>query len=159
MLRQLSGRLIQSYAAQRAAAIPSMGTYPVQLVVHRIVALCVTTQGKVVQTHSTYCDGLLDFANALASRPDISRIVPGRITRSRGQTEHFELMVKTATDSGWKCVARKGSQLQEVFLVTTASKAALETAIEETYTQVAPKRSRRTRAAQRARGHILVSNA
>jgi len=119
----------------------------------------ISTQSKVVQTHSTYCEGLLDFANSLANHDEIARIVPGRVTRSRGQTEHFELMVKTQTDSGWKCVARKGSQLQEVFIVTGESQATLELLIEDTYARVAPKRSRRTRAAQRARGHTLVANA
>ena len=114
---------------------------------------------KVVQTHSTYCDGLIPFCESLASMQGIARIVPGRLSSARGSVEHFELVVKTATDKGWKCTARRGTQVQEVFIITDLDQAALQSAIEGTHAALDKKTTWRTREAQRQAGQTMKSHA
>lgn len=114
---------------------------------------------KVVKTHSTYCDGLMPFCDALAAMADIARIVPGRLSSARGSVEHFELVVKTATDKGWKCTARRGTQVQEVFIITDMTQEELQRAIEGTHAVLEKKTTWRTREAQRQAGQTMKSNA
>jgi hypothetical protein len=153
-LRRVLPVTVRRNSTRLATSIQSLAKLPESNFNQRSIS----THPKVVQTHSSYCAGLLPFAHILANRVEIKRIVPGRMTRSRGQTEHFELAIQVATDVGWKCAARKGSQIQEVFIVTDASEEELAGLIEETHSEVAPKRTSRTRKAQRARGHTLLSN-
>lgn len=111
----------------------------------------------MVLTHSTYAEGLVPFLQRLADVEGVERIVPGRLASARGHVEHFELVVKTATDRGWKCAARKGTQVQEVFVVTALSREGLEGAIEATHGDMEKKTTARTRVAQREAGQGLKS--
>jgi len=100
---------------------------------------------RVVLTHSSYCDGLVDFVGKLREHPDISTITPARITRARGNAPQFGFRVSTELpgggggragsggSGGFKAVARKGSTAQEVFVVTSLGREALDEHIEHTY--------------------------
>ena len=62
--------------------------------------------------------GLDDVCDAIVkSGPGVSRIVPGRIKRRRGQGP-AKLTVQYETESGLKCIYTIGGSVQEVFVVT-----------------------------------------
>ena len=86
--------------------------------------------GRVVITHSTYVDGLIPWLKALAHETGIQTITPAVINRVRGRSPELQLRVSTPIHGGYKLVARKGSSAQEVFVVTTMSRLALEQALE-----------------------------
>ena len=85
--------------------------------------------GRVVITHSTYVDGLIPWLKALARETAIQTITPAVISRVRGRSPALQLRVSTPIQGGYKLVARKGSSAQEVFVVTTMSRLALEKAM------------------------------
>ncbi len=85
--------------------------------------------GRVVITHSTYVDGLIPWLKALAHETGIQTITPAVINRVRGRSAELQLRVSTPIHGGYKLVARKGSSAQEVFVVTTMSRLALEQAV------------------------------
>ena len=85
--------------------------------------------GRVVITHSTYVDGLIPWLKALAHETGIQTITPAVINRVRGRSPELQLRVSTPIHGGYKLVARKGSSAQEVFVVTTMSRLALEQAV------------------------------
>ena len=85
--------------------------------------------GRVVITHSTYVDGLIPWLKALARETGIQTITPAVISRVRGRSPELLLRVSTPIQGGYKLVARKGSSAQEVFVVTTMSRLALEQAV------------------------------
>ena len=86
--------------------------------------------GRVVITHSTYVDGLIPWLKALAHETGIQTITPAVINRVRGRSPELKLRVSTPIQGGYKLVARKGSSAQEVFVVTTMTRLALEQAVE-----------------------------
>lgn len=121
-------------------------------------ARCMSKAAEVVvKTHSTYCEGLIPFLDALSKMPGMQRIIPGRLSTARGSVEHLELTVQTATDKGWKCTARRGTQVQEVFIITELTAAEVESAIEGTHALQEKKTTWRTREAQKEAGQTLKS--
>jgi hypothetical protein len=75
--------------------------------------------GRVVLTHSTHCPGLIDaLERVVAAAPAVRTLIPARLATARGNATRLELRVSTATPAGWKVIARKGTQVQEVFVVT-----------------------------------------
>ena len=85
--------------------------------------------GRVVITHSTYVDGLLPWLRALSHETDIQTITPAVISRVRGRSPELQLRVSTPIQGGYKLVARKGTSVQEVFVVTSMSRPDLEQAV------------------------------
>ena len=85
--------------------------------------------GRVVITHSTYVDGLIPWLKALARETGIQTITPAVICRVRGRSPELQLRVSTTIQGGYKLVARKGSSAQEVFVVTSMNRLALEQAV------------------------------
>lgn len=83
-------------------------------------ASCVLlAKARVVKNHSTHCEGLLSALDVLARQSAIFKsIIPGRIATAAGQTAGLKLKLGVPTAVGFKLIARKGSQVQEVFLVT-----------------------------------------
>ena len=77
-------------------------------------------------THSTYVEGLIAWLKRLAADPAIQTITPGVIARVRGRSQALQLRVSTPMLGGFKLVARKGSTVQEVFVVTTLTAEALQ---------------------------------
>jgi hypothetical protein len=77
--------------------------------------------GRLVITHSTYVEGLIDWLKVLAADPEIQTITPAVIQRVRGRAPELLLRVSTPIRGGHKLVARRGSSAQEVFVVTELS--------------------------------------
>ena len=78
--------------------------------------------GRVVKTHSTYVDGLIDVLNKIAKRSDIKTITPGLIRNTKKSTGSLKLKISVKTKYGYKLLAKKGSCIQEVFFITSVSK-------------------------------------
>jgi len=99
-----------------------------------------------VITHSTYVDGLIAWLKRLAADPAIQTITPGVIARVRGRSQVLQLRVSTPMLGGFKLVARKGSMVQEVFVVTTLAADALEQRLQACHPGSQPKKNRKTSA-------------
>ena len=82
--------------------------------------------GRLVITHSTYVEGLIPVLQRLARQPGIETITPAVIGRVRGRSPRLQLRISTPISGGHKVVARRGSSVQEVFVVTDMSAEALE---------------------------------
>ena len=85
----------------------------------------VPSYGRLVLTHSTHVEGLIPALRILAVSPLLQTIVPGRLSTGRGSASGLHLRIGVATPSGYKMVARKGSQVQEVFLTVNGGAAAV----------------------------------
>ena len=81
--------------------------------------------GRVVITHSTYVEGLIPWLKALAEHKNIQTITPAVIKRVKGRCPQLQLRISTPIKGGFKLVARRGSSVQEVFVVTTLDEATL----------------------------------
>lgn len=90
-------------------------------------------------THSTYVEGLIPWLKALASDEAIQTITPGVIARVRGRSPELRLRVSTPMRGGFKVVARRGTSVQEVFVVTRLLSGELEQRIEACQPQTAGK--------------------
>ena len=73
--------------------------------------------GRLVKTHSTYIEGLIDKLNKMASDPRIKTITPGVIGKTKNKNEKLILRISRETSTGYKLIARKGKCYQEVFIV------------------------------------------
>ena len=74
--------------------------------------------GRIVITHSTYLEGLLEKLKLISKDNNIKTITPGRISKTNGRRECLELKITTRIKGGFKLLARKGNSVQEVFLIT-----------------------------------------
>ncbi|HGY5536087.1 MAG: DUF2103 domain-containing protein [Prochlorococcus sp.] len=81
--------------------------------------------GRVVITHSTYVEGLITWLKALAADKNIQTITPAVIKRVKGRCPELQLRISTPIKGGYKLVARRGSSVQEVFVITNLDKSAL----------------------------------
>lgn len=70
-------------------------------------------------THSTYVEGLIPWLKELAADEAIQTITPGVIARVKGRSPGLKLRVSTPMRGGHKVVVRRGSTVQEVFVVTS----------------------------------------
>lgn len=70
-------------------------------------------------THSTYVEGIIPWLKALAADDAIQTITPGVIARVRGRSPGLKLRLSTPMRGGFKLMARRGSTVQEVFVVTS----------------------------------------
>ena len=86
--------------------------------------------GRLVITHSTYLEGLIPVLRALAQQPAIDTITPAVIARARGRSPQLRLRISAPIQGGYKLVARRGSSVQEVFVVTQLSATQLEELLE-----------------------------
>ena len=86
--------------------------------------------GRVVVTHSTYLEGLIPWLRSLASEQGIQTITPAVINRVKGRCPTLELRVSTPIRGGYKLVARRGTPVQEVFIITNLEKPDLQQAME-----------------------------
>lgn len=74
--------------------------------------------GRIKRQHGRVegLDAVLD--RIVAECPHVSRIVPGRMGRKRGNTPGGRLRIKYSTgDTGLKCIYTKAGSWQEVFLI------------------------------------------
>ena len=81
-------------------------------------------------THSTYVDGLIPWLKRLATEQRIQTITPAVINRVRGRNQVLQLRVSTRIQGGYKLMARKGSTVQEVFVVTDLEQHQLQDALD-----------------------------
>ena len=76
-------------------------------------------------------EGLIPWLQSLAAEKEIKTITPAVINRVRGRSPLLQLRVSTAIRGGFKLVARRGSTVQEVFVVTQLGKEQLEAVLEQ----------------------------
>jgi hypothetical protein len=86
--------------------------------------------GRLVITHSTYLEGLIPLLKRLAAMPGVVTVTPAVICRVRGRSAGLKLRVSTPILGGHKVVARRGSSVQEVFVVTAWSAVELQQALD-----------------------------
>lgn len=83
---------------------------------------------RLVHNHSSIAPGLEPVLKAMAARmPESDTITPGRLARTNGRRERFELTFGAAGPVfGFKLIARKGKSSQEVFVNTKMSREELQ---------------------------------
>lgn len=86
-------------------------------------------KGRVVITHSTYLPGLITLLEELATYPNIQTITPAVISRVKSNAPKFRMKVSVPITGGHKLIARHRKSAQEVFVITTLTKAEIEKAI------------------------------
>jgi hypothetical protein len=87
--------------------------------------------GRVVITHSTYIDGLIPLLRRLAQVPGIDTVTPAVICRVKGRSPLLRLRVSAPITGGHKVVARLGTSVQEVFVVTPMDTQALQDVLDQ----------------------------
>ncbi len=88
------------------------------------------SDGRLVWNHSTHIPGLIPVLEKLITRPGISTVTPGVISRARGRCPHLKFKVSVPIRGGYKVIARQGKTVQEVFIVTNLSLTELKGAIQ-----------------------------
>ena len=91
--------------------------------------VAVGEKGRVVLNHSTNLEGLVAVLERIAEVEGIATLVPGRIAKANSSAPRLRLTVSVPTDTGFKMIARLGTQAQEVFAVTDLEQETLEAAI------------------------------
>ncbi|WAL60993.1 DUF2103 domain-containing protein [Thermocoleostomius sinensis] len=92
-------------------------------------------KGRLVWNHSTHIAGLIAVLERLTEVEGISTITPAVIGPARSKHPALQLKVSVPIRGGFKVIARKGKSVQEVFVLTTLSKEALEKAIDQAMMQ------------------------
>ena len=84
--------------------------------------------GRVCITHSTYIPGLIGVLKKLSEQAGVTTCTPAVIRTVRSSTAVLQLRVTTplTNGGGFKAIARKGSNSQEVFITTRLSKEELQ---------------------------------
>ncbi|MCF2972179.1 DUF2103 domain-containing protein [Synechococcus sp. Nb3U1] len=85
--------------------------------------------GRLVWNHSTHISGLIPVLEGLIQQAGIKTVTPGALSHSRGRIPQLQLRVSVPIRGGYKLVARKGTSVQEVFVVTELSQPELETVL------------------------------
>ncbi|MCX5968700.1 MAG: DUF2103 domain-containing protein [Cyanobacteria bacterium] len=87
--------------------------------------------GRVVITHSTYIEGLIPLLRQLAQESGIETVTPAVISRVRGRSTSLRLRISTPITGGFKLVARRGTSVQEVFVVTAREREDLQALVDQ----------------------------
>tara|TARA_B100000700_G_scaffold245023_1_gene273388 strand:+ start:631 stop:900 length:270 start_codon:yes stop_codon:yes gene_type:complete len=74
--------------------------------------------GRLVRTHSTYLEGLIKKLKKLANIDGVRTVTPGAIAKTKGKRDQLEIKISTRIVGGFKLIARKGTSVQEVFVLT-----------------------------------------
>ncbi len=74
--------------------------------------------GRLVQNHSTNIEGLIKWLKRLAEFEEVKTVTPASIFKTNGRGEQLALKITVKTNEGFKLIARKGTLVQEVFIVT-----------------------------------------
>jgi hypothetical protein len=88
-----------------------------------------TPSGRLVLNHSTHIPGLISVLERLTKLDGIQTITPGVIGRVKGHSPSLQLRISVPLRGGFKVIARQGKTVQEVFILTTLERDALEKAI------------------------------
>ena len=97
--------------------------------------------GRLVQNHSTNIEGLVKWLKKIADNQFIKTVTPASLAKTKGRGEGLVLKVTIKTNEGFKLLARKGTLVQEVFIVTCLNEKEIKNIIEKTN----PLHSRRKR--------------
>lgn len=81
---------------------------------------------KGVKREHSIINGLLPVLEQLATCPDVSAVIPGRIVVTRASSPKLQLRLGTQTITGFKLTARRATTGQEVFVVTTNAGTVIE---------------------------------
>ena len=87
--------------------------------------------GRVVITHSTYIEGLIPLLRQLAQESGIETVTPAVISRVRGRSTSLRLRISTPITGGFKLVARRGTSVQVVFVVTAREREDLQALVDQ----------------------------
>ena len=82
--------------------------------------------GRIVINHSTYIDGLLKTLKKLAKVEGIKTVTPGAIAKTKGKCPILTIRISSEILGGYKLIARKGSSVQEVFVISTIAERKLK---------------------------------
>ena len=88
--------------------------------------------GRLVQNHSTNIEGLVKWLRKIADNQYVKSVTPASLAKTKGRGEGLVLKVTIKTKEGFKLLARKGTLVQEVFIVTCLNEKEIEKIIEET---------------------------
>lgn len=88
-----------------------------------------TSDGRLVWNHSTHLPGLIPVLEHLVLQSGIQTVTPGVIATVRANSPDLRIKVSVPIRGGFKLIARKGTTVQEVFVITTLDKAKLEAAL------------------------------
>ena len=88
--------------------------------------------GRLVQNHSTNIEGLIKWLKKIAEKDYVNTVTPASISKAKGRGEKLIIKVTVKTKEGFKLLARKGTLVQEVFLVTTLNENEIKKLIEIT---------------------------
>ena len=86
-------------------------------------------QGRHERNHTTHIEGLIPVLKELTRHPGIKTITPGVIGRVRSRPSPLRLKISVPIRGGFKLTARKGTSVQEVFVVTDCDRSELEAAL------------------------------
>jgi hypothetical protein len=76
--------------------------------------------------------GLRELLESIEDWPEITSMIPARITPTRASGRGFRLEIKDQTPTGVKALAKTGASVQEVFFVTSQP-AALERRLRQSF--------------------------
>jgi len=82
--------------------------------------------GRLVQNHSTNIEGLVKWLKKIADNQFIKTVTPASLAKTKGRGEGLVLKVTIKTNEGFKLLARKGTLVQEVFIVTHLGKSEIK---------------------------------
>ncbi len=75
------------------------------------------TKFKKVKTEHHILSDFQKLLLEIEKNPDISRIIPGRISRQQKWSSAMRFRITIPTDSGFKCIMSKWATAQELFVV------------------------------------------
>ncbi len=93
--------------------------------------LSVKQVGRLVNTHSTYIEGLMKAMKMLKNDEYINTITPGILKKVKGHKDNLIIKVTREIKGGYKLIARKGKSGQELYILTAYKKEDLEKKINE----------------------------
>ena len=88
--------------------------------------------GRLVQNHSTHIDGLIKWLKRIAEIKNIKTVTPASLSKTKGRGEKLTLRVTIKTNEGFKLLARKGTLVQEVFIVTSLDEIEIKKVLKKT---------------------------
>jgi len=100
---------------------------------------------RLVLNHSTNIEGLIKWLRKLSKNELIQTVTPANIYNSSSNSGKLTIRISRETKEGYKLIARKGRQIQDIYLVTKESKEIVLKMIKESD----PNQSRRKRIDER----------
>ena len=86
--------------------------------------------GRLVQNHSTHIEGLIKWLREIAKKDGIKTVTPASLSKTNGRGEKLVIKVTRKTNEGYKLLARKGTLVQEIFIVTNLEEKKIKELIE-----------------------------